>query len=589
MMGQVAPMNEALRDWVRSVADVTRPDTVVWMTGDDAEARAIERDLVERGTLVALDQARFPRSFVHRSDPSDVARNEQVTFICSRHKEDAGPTNRWMSPDEATAKVWPLFRGAMRGRTMYVIPYLMGPPGSPLARVGVELTDSGYVALNMRLMTRAGQVAQGELGASDYFVRGVHSLGDLHPERRFVCHFPETRTVWSIGTGYGGNAMLSKKSHGLRLASVEARQQGWLAEHMLVLGVTDPRGHQTFVAAAFPSKCGKTNLAMIVPRLPGYRVETIGDDICWMRVGSDGRLWAINPEHGMFGALRNTNERTNPGAMRALRRDALFTNAAVRADRSPWWEGMGEDPADGMIDWRGETWRKGSREPASHANARFTIALRACPTASPRIDDPEGVPISAIIFGGRRADLFPLVVQSMGWEHGVYLGATLVSETTAATMGATGIPRHDPMAMLPFCGYHMADYFAHWLTIGRKLARPPLVFHVNWFRRGPDGKYLWPGFGENARVLKWICERVRGEAEAERTIIGDVPTRASLDLDGLDLPGEQVGRLLAVDPRAWRDETDNQRAFLDTFGPRLPHALTREHEELVARIREALI
>jgi phosphoenolpyruvate carboxykinase (GTP) len=493
-----------------------------------------------------------------------------------------------MSPEGAHARVWPLFRDAMKGRTMYVVPYLMGPRGSPLTSVGVEVTDSGYVALNMHLMTRMGKVALDELGSSDRFVRGVHSLGDLHPERRFVCHFPETRTIWSIGSGYGGNAILSKKSHGLRLASVEAKEQGWLAEHMLILGVTEPRGRTTYVAAAFPSKCGKTNLAMLVPKLPGYRVETVGDDIAWMRVGRDGRLWAINPERGMFGALRNTNERTNPGAMRALRRDALFTNAALRTDGTPWWEGMGEDPEDEMTDWKGQRWRKGSREPASHPNARYTIAHEACPTASPRIDDPEGVPISAIIFGGRRADLFPLVLQAMGWEHGVYLGATLVSETTAASTGATGIPRHDPMAMLPFCGYHMADYFAHWIAMGKKATLPPLVFHVNWFRRDSDGKYLWPGFVENARVLQWICRRVRGVAKTERTIIGNVPTKASLDLEGLDLSNDKLERLLSVDARAWKEEADNQRAFLDTFGPRLPHALLREHEALVARIREAL-
>jgi phosphoenolpyruvate carboxykinase (GTP) len=581
-------MNEALRDWVRSVADVTQPEAVAWLTGTDDELRAIERDLVDRGVLVALDETRFPHSFVHRSDPTDVARTEHLTYICSRRKEDAGPTNRWMSPDEARARVWPLFRGAMKGRTMYVVPYLMGPPGSPLARVGVELSDSGYVALNMFLMTRAGQVALDALGTSDRFVRGVHSLGDLHPERRFVCHFPETQTIWCIGSGYGGNAILSKKSHGLRLASVEAKEQGWLAEHMLILGVTDARGNKTYVAAAFPSKCGKTNLAMLEPRMPDLAIETVGDDICWMRVGHDGRLWAINPEYGMFGALRNTNERTNPGAMRALRRDALFTNAALRPDRTPWWEGMGEDPEGEMIDWRGQTWRKGSREPASHPNARFTIALRACPTVSPRIDDPEGVPIDAIIFGGRRAGLFPLVMQATGWEHGVYLGATLVSETTAASTGTTGIPRHDPMAMLPFCGYDMADYFAHWLAVGRMAARPPRIFHVNWFRRDSDGTYLWPGFVENARVLQWICRRVRGEAATERTIIGDVPTRASLDLEGLGLSDDKIERLLAVDPRAWREEADAQRAFLDTFGPRLPQALLREHDALVARIREAL-
>jgi phosphoenolpyruvate carboxykinase (GTP) len=580
-------MNLALRTWVKSVADATGPDRVVWYGGTDEETRAIETSMVADGSFLELDQARYPRCYLHRSHPSDVARTEHLTFICSKRKEDAGPTNHWMSPEEAEAKVWPLLEGSMRGRTMYVVPYLMGPPGSPYRRVGVELTDSAYVVANLRLMTRCGEIALAELGDSSKFVRGIHSLGDLSPERRFVCHFPETQTIWAVGTGYGGNAMLSKKSHGLRLAGAEGRDHGWMAEHMLVLGLTDPRGNKTFVAAAFPSKCGKTNLAMLVSRLPGYQVETLGDDICWMHVGADGWLWAINPEYGMFGAARSTSEKTNPNAMRALRRDAIFTNVALRPDGSPWWEGMGEEPVDGMLDWKGQPWRKGSSEPASHPNARFTIALKASAGASPAIDDPQGVPISAIIFGGRRVGLSPLVMQATSWEHGVYLGATLVSETTAAATGVTGIPRHDPMAMLPFCGYHMADYFAHWLSMGRKASRPPAIFHVNWFRRGPDGKYLWPGFGENVRVLKWIAERVRGEADAEQTIIGHIPTKTSLDLSGLDLPEDNLERLLEVDPIAWKEEAEAQRAFLGTFGPKLPDTLWREHEELTARIRDA--
>jgi phosphoenolpyruvate carboxykinase (GTP) len=576
-------MNTALGTWVKSVAEATAPDRVVWFTGADEQARDLERSMVDDGTFIPLDASRYPRCYLHRSHPSDVARTERLTFVCSKRKEDAGPTNHWMSPEEAQAKVWPLLEGSMRGHTMYIVPYLMGPPGSPYSRVGVEVTDSAYVVANLRLMTRAGDIALAELGESSKFVRGIHTLGDTSPERRFICHFPETQTIWAVGTGYGGNAMLSKKSHGLRLAGVEGREHGWMAEHMLVLGLTDPQGNKTFIAAAFPSKCGKTNLAMIVSRLPGYQVEVLGDDICWMHVGDDGRFWAINPEYGMFGAARSTSEKTNPNAMRALRSDAIFTNVALCPDGSPWWEGNGEEPVPGMIDWKGRAWQGDDGEPASHPNARFTIALKSCASASPSVDDPRGVPISAIVFGGRRVGLAPLVVQAMSWEHGVYLGATMVSETTAAATGATGIPRHDPMAMLPFCGYHMADYFAHWLSMGEKAKTPPAIFHVNWFRHGPDGKYLWPGFAENVRVLKWIAERVRGEAEAQPTVIGNVPTRASLDLSGLDLPEGNVEELIEVDPRAWKEEAESQRAFLGTFGSRLPKALWREHEELVER------
>jgi len=579
--------NQHLDTWIQSIAAHLQPDRIQICDGSVAERDALEQHMLQTGTLLTLDAAKHPRSFLHRSDPSDVARTEHLTFICSEKKEDAGPTNNWISPAEAKTRVWPVFAGAMKGRTMYVVPYLMGPTGSSYSKVGVEITDSPYVVVNMRIMTRMGKVALEHLGDSSDFVKGVHSLGDLSPERRYICHFPETRTIWSIGSGYGGNALLGKKCHALRLASVQGRDEGWMAEHMLILGITTPTGEKHYVAGAFPSACGKTNLALLVPTLPGYKIETVGDDICWMHVGEDGRLWAINPEAGMFGVAPNTSLKTNPNAMKALAHDVIYTNVALRKDGSVWWEGMnGITDGEQMLDWRGQPWTKGvTADKAAHPNSRFTVDIRQAPSASDRIDDPKGVPISAILFGGRRAKLTPLVYEARSWEHAVYVGATMVSETTAAATGAVGVPRNDPMAMLPFCGYNMADYWGHWLSVGKKLSRPPRVFHVNWFRTGDDGKFLWPGYGDNIRVLKWMLERIAGSGKATETPLGRVPTADALDLGGLAISDEGKKRLLAVDAAAWTEETGRTGEFLDKFGDRLPAALRAEHDAFKQRLK----
>ncbi len=582
-------INEALSAWVREVADHAKPEAIRWCDGSALEALSLEDGMLADGTLIRLNEAAFSRCFLHRSHPSDVARTEHLTFICSNREDDAGPTNNWMAPEEAERRVWPLFAGAMRGRTMYVVPYLMGPSGSRYSRVGVQLTDSAYVVASLRIMTRMGEAALAQLGPSGSFVRGVHSLGDLSPERRFICHFPQTRTIWSIGSGYGGNALLSKKCHALRIASVEARDQGWMAEHMLIAGITNPRGVKHYIAAAFPSACGKTNLAMLVPSLPGWKVETVGDDICWMHVGDDGRLWAINPEAGFFGVAPGTSAKTNPNVLAALSHETIFTNVALRADRTPWWDGLSPlREGERLTDWRGRVWERGASEAAAHPNSRFTVAARQCPSVGPSFDDPKGVPISAIVFGGRRARLTPLVYEARCWEHGVYVGATLVSETTAAATGAIGVPRNDPMAMIPFCGFNMADYFGHWLSMGKRLVHAPRIFHVNWFRTGDEGKFLWPGFGENIRVLKWILERLAGASGARLTPIGYVPTLDAIDLHGIDIGPERFEQLVAVDPAAWEQEAERNGAFLARFGDRLPQPLRREHEELCRRLRNAI-
>ncbi len=578
--------NPHLRAWVSEVAAHAKPDAVEWCDGSALEGRMLEDRMVTTGTLIPLSSP--PRSFLHRSNPADVARTEQSTFICSTNEIDAGPTNNWMSPDEARRRVWSLFDGAMRGRTMYVVPYLMGPVDSPYSRVGVELTDSPYVAASLRIMTRVGESALRALGDTTSFVRGVHSLGDLSPERKYICHFPEARTIWSIGSGYGGNALLSKKCHALRIASVEARDEGWLAEHMMIIGITNPKGVTHYVAAAFPSACGKTNLAMLSPSRPGWKIETVGDDICWMHVGSDGRLWAVNPEAGFFGVAPGTSDKTNPAAMAMLEHDVVFTNVALRKDGTPWWEGRSELAEDeALTDWRGREWRRASEEPAAHPNARFTVAATQCPTVGARFDDPRGVPISAIVFGGRRATLAPLVYEARDWAHGVYVGATLVSETTAAATGAVGVARNDPMAMLPFCGYNMGDYFGHWLEIGERLSSPPHVFHVNWFRRAEDGRFLWPGFRENIRVLEWIVGRVEARASARPTPLGLVPMPEGFDLQSLALSRSDVERLFAVDPQGWKLETTRSESFLTKFGSRLPKELLREHDAFSARLQRS--
>ncbi|PWB82251.1 MAG: phosphoenolpyruvate carboxykinase (GTP) [Candidatus Methylomirabilota bacterium] len=579
------PQHRALEQWVDQVARATRPDRIQWCDGSEEEHQILVEGMLRDGTLIDLNHQRYPGCFLHRSHPSDVARTEHLTFICTSHKDDAGPTNNWMAPAEARAQVGKLFEGSMKGRTMYVIPYLMGPAGSPYSRVGVEITDSAYVVVNMRLMTRMGKIALERLGESDSFVRGLHSLGDLNPDRRFILHFPEERLIWSIGSGYGGNALLGKKCHALRIASWIGRDEGWLAEHTLIIGVEDPSGRVTYMAAAFPSACGKTNLAMLVPPADcaGYKVWTVGDDIAWMHVGEDGRLWAVNPEAGFFGVAPGTNAKTNPNMMAAIGHRTIFTNVAVTPDGEPWWEGKGQTPPDGLTDWRGNRWTSGEG-PAAHPNSRFTTAARQCPSISPHWENPEGVPISAILFGGRRARVAPLVYQSYGWQHGVFVGAGMASETTAAQSGAVGVTRRDPMAMVPFCGYHMADYFTHWLDMGQRIAQPPAIFHVNWFRTDNNGRFLWPGFGENIRVLKWILERVDGQGQAVESPIGFIPAPNALDLEGLRLPDGAVDELLRIDADAWAAEQAEQGLFFDRLNPRLPAQIRDEHTMLRQRL-----
>jgi phosphoenolpyruvate carboxykinase (GTP) len=542
--------------------------------------------LVAEGRTVRLNERTYPNCILHRSDPSDVARTEQVTFICSRRKEDAGPTNNWMAPEEAKQKVGALFDGAMAGRTMYVVPYLMGPADSSMTHVGVEVTDSPYVVVSMHIMARIGKAALERIGKTSDFVPGLHSLGDLNPKRRFVLHFPEEKLIWSIGSGYGGNALLGKKCFALRIASWLAREQGWMAEHMLILGLEDPSGKVTYMAAAFPSACGKTNMAMMVSTLEdsGYRVWTVGDDIAWMQVGADGYLHAINPEAGFFGVAPGTNELTNPNVMAAVKRNTIFTNVGMTASREPWWEGMTPQPPPDLLDWQGRDVSAGAQGPAAHPNSRYTVPARQAPRISPHWEDPAGVPISAIIFGGRRARVAPLVYESLSWQHGVFVGAGMASETTAAITGEVGVRRRDPMAMLPFCGYHMGDYFRHWLEMGQGIPHPPKIFHVNWFRKGPNGKFLWPGYGENVRVLKWILERVNGKGQAEETPIGFVPTPQALTLDGLAISAADLKEVLRVDAADWQKEAEEIGTFFNILGDRLPPELRAEQAHLTERL-----
>lgn len=570
--------------WVEETARITRPARVAWCDGSDLENARLVDQMLSDGTLKRLHPQQAPGCTLHRSHPSDVARTEHLTFIASRTQEDAGPTNNWMSPDDARAKVGPLFEGVMQGRTMYVVPYVMGPLGSPFSRVGIEVTDSAYVVANMRIMTRMGQPALEQLGGSEEFVPGMHSLGDLSPERRFIVHFPDERLIWSVGSGYGGNALLGKKCFALRIASTMARDQGWMAEHMLILELELPGGEKHYLGAAFPSACGKTNLAMLVSPLEhlGYRVRTIGDDIAWLRVGADGRLWAVNPEAGFFGVVPGTGPETNPNAMATISHDTIFTNVAVTPDGIPWWEGKDKHPPADLLDWQGKPWDRSGK--AAHPNARFTVAARQCPSMSPRWEDPQGVPLSAIVFGGRRARVAPLVFQTFDWEHGVFAAATMGSETTAAATGQVGVVRRDPMAMLPFCGYNMADYFGHWLRMGRRLAKPPAIFHVNWFRTGADGRFLWPGFGQNLRVLLWMIDRVKGGVAAAETPVGLVPHVSDLNLEGLDLPRATVEALLRVDKEEWAAEVPEIRAFFGRFGARLPEELNRTLDTLAQKL-----
>jgi len=576
--------------WVDEVAALTKPDRILICDGSDGEREQIVKECLATGELIELNQARMPRCYLHRSAPHDVARTEHLTYVCTNDKEDSGPNNNWMAPAAAKAKLAPLFDGAMKGRTMFVVPFLMGPAGSEFSKVGVEITDSRYVVLSMRIMTRVGKVALDQLGSSDDFTRCLHSLGDLSPDRRFIMHFPEENTVWSIGSGYGGNALLGKKCMALRLASWLARKEGWLAEHMLILGLQDPQNTMHYVCGAFPSACGKTNLAMLVPpsSMPGWKATTVGDDIAWLRPSADGRLYAVNPEAGFFGVVPGTSRKTNPTAFDMIQHDTLFTNVALRPDGTPWWEGHDDPPPAEALDWQGRPWTPSSAEKAAHPNSRFTVPATNCATLSPEFDNPSGVPIEAILFGARRQRRVPLVYEARTWQHGTFLGATLSSETTAAATGKVGVLRRDPMAMWPFCGYNMGDYFQHWLDVGSTLTRPPKIFRVNWFRTGEDGKFLWPGFGDNLRVLQWILERCAGRGEFADSAIGHVPTLHAIDRKGLSITDQQMAALLKVDPAEWVEAVAGQEDLIQMFGSHFPAALRHEHDELARRIHTAI-
>jgi phosphoenolpyruvate carboxykinase (GTP) len=576
----------ALRKWVADVASQTRPDRIVWCNGSEEEKKRLTQRAVETGVLIPLNQEKRPGCYLHRSNPNDVARTEQLTFVCTPNKADAGPTNNWSDPNETYVKLNGMLEGSMRGRTMYVIPYVMGPLGSPYSKVGVELSDSIYVVLNMRIMTRMGAAALEQLGESDDFNRGIHSTLDLNPERRLICHFPQDNTIISVGSGYGGNALLSKKCFALRIASTLGRDEGWLAEHMLILGLQSPEGETTYIAAAFPSACGKTNLAMLTPPpgFEGWKVFTVGDDIAWMQVGPDGGLWAINPENGYFGVAPGTSAKSNLNAMKMVGHDTIFTNVAMTADGDVWWEGMDVPPSDGMLDWQGRPWNKDSKDKAAHPNSRFTTPMRNNPAWSPDANNPKGVPISAIIFGGRRASTVPLVLESTDWAHGVLMGATMGSETTAAAAGAVGVLRRDPMAMLPFCGYNVGDYFSHWLKMKGAIKKAPRIFMVNWFRKDAQGKFLWPGYGENMRVLKWMLDRIHGRVKGKETPVGIVPDEGELNLKGLDIGADTVREATTVRPEEWKAELASAGEFFAQIEPTMPRELKERREKILASL-----
>ena len=581
--------NRHILDWIDEMAALTRPKEIVWITGEEEQREQLRQEAMATGEMIRLNQEKLPGCYYHRSDPTDVARVEDRTFICCKKQEDAGPTNNWMDPQEMYAKLRKLYDGAMEGRTMYVIPYSMGVVGSPFAKYGIELTDSIYVVLSMHIMTRDGLAALEQIQGNDY-VHGLHAKANLDPEGRYIAHFPEDNTIMSVNSGYGGNVLLGKKCFALRIASNLGRREDWMAEHMLILGLQSPKGEVRYLAAAFPSACGKTNLAMLIPpehyRKKGWKVWCVGDDIAWLRIGPDGRLWAVNPENGFFGVAPGTSEKSNPNALAATKKDTIFTNVVLKADGTVWWEGMDKNPPTGALNWKGEPWDPADGSKGAHPNSRFTAPARNCPCISPEFENPAGVPISAIVFGGRRAKTAPLVYQSRDWDHGVFVGSIMGSETTAAATGAVGVVRRDPMAMLPFCGYHMGDYWQHWLNMGKKLENPPKIFNVNWFRTDDEGNFLWPGFGENIRVLEWIMARCFDEVGARENALGYVPEVSDLDLEESGVTRETVAGLLEADKALWREECRGIREFYGTFGDKLPRELMAALEELESRLAD---
>ncbi len=582
------PANLHVQKWVKDVASLCQPDEVFWCDGSEDEHQRLTEIAIACGDLIELNQKKLPGCYLHRSALNDVARTENLTFVCTERQEDAGPNNNWMAPAESYDKLSKIYAGSMHGRTLYVIPFLMGARGSAFSKVGIQVTDSVYVVLNMRIMTRMGKIALDHLGDSDDFTRCLHSKADLDIERRFICHYPQDNTIWSVGSGYGGNALLAKKCLALRIASKLGHQEGWLAEHMLIVGVESPDGEISYICGAFPSACGKTNLAMLVPppSMKGWKIHTIGDDISWLRVGQDGRLWAVNPEAGCFGVAPGTGSNTNRNAMKTVTRDTIFTNVALRPDGTVWWEGHDDPVPYNALDWRGKPWDPEGGHPAAHPNARFTVSIKQCPSYSPEWEKPEGVPISAILFGARRQKLIPLVYQSFNWQHGTFLGATLASETTAAATGAVGVVRRDPMAMLPFCGYNMGDYWGHWLAMGKRATHPPKIFRVNFFQRNERGRFLWPGFGENLRILRWIIERCKGGGQADETPIGYVPKASSLSGEGLEISNSDVDQLVVIDREGWKNNLKSQSEYFDKFGDHLPAGIKEEHRSLAGRLKD---